>query len=106
MTGFGTVTIAGDTRSLSDADESWATQQVNRRRRDGLGVCVVVKVETSGINLTLATSACVGSGGGGGRLPNAREQDVFDMWNSLHLNTSDFTGGNLVAFLKQLRRLF
>jgi hypothetical protein len=106
MTDVGTVTIAGDTRNLSDVDESWVTQQVNRRRRDGLAVCVVVKVETTGLNMTLATSACVGSGGGGGRLPNPREQDVFDMWNSLRLNTSDFTGGNLVAFLKQLRRLF
>ncbi len=35
-----TVTIAGDARDISQASESWITQQINRRRRDGLSVCV------------------------------------------------------------------
>jgi hypothetical protein len=34
------------------------------------------------VNLTLATQACGGTGGGGGRSSNARERDVFDVWNS------------------------
>jgi hypothetical protein len=105
MGNLATVTIAGDTRALFEADESWVTQQVNRRRRDGLPVCVLVQIQTSGIAVTLATPGCTGTGAGGGRAPNSREREVFEMWNSRHLNSADFAPGNVVAFLKQLQRL-
>jgi hypothetical protein len=103
MSDSATIQIGGETRALADADESWVTQQVNRRRREGQSVCVVVRIHTSGIDVNLATPAC-GGGGGGGRLPNTKEQDVIDLWRKHGLNTDDFSGGNLVAFLKQINR--
>ncbi len=103
MADVATVTIAGETRNLSELEESWVTQQVNRRLRDGATVCVIVKVCTTGIDVSLPTPGC-GAGGGGGRAPNRREQEVIDLWKSHRLHTTAFTGGNVIAFLKQLRR--
>lgn len=98
-----TIQIGDETRSSSDATESWINQQINRRRTDGQNVCVVVTINTSGLNLRLATPGC-GGGGGGGRAPNANEREVLDLWNKRGLNSGDFTGGSLIAFLKQLQR--
>ena len=98
------VRIGAETRKLADADESWVNQQLARRRRDGQDVCVEVSVQTSGLNLRLATPGC-GNSGGGGRLANNNEREVIELWTKRGLSASEFTGGNLVAFLKQLDRM-
>ncbi len=90
-------------RRLEEADESWINQQINRRRAEGQPVCVRVSIQTDGLHMSLSTPSCAGNGGGG-RAPNAREQQVFDLWQQRGLNSNDFTGGNVVAFLKQLDR--
>lgn len=99
-----TVRIGAETRNLAEADESWINQQLTRRRRDGQDVCVEVTLQTSGLNLRLATPGC-SNGGRGGRLPNNNEREVLELWTKRGLNSSEFTGGNLVAFLKQLDRM-
>jgi hypothetical protein len=99
-----TLRIGTETRALADASESWITDQLNRRRGAGQAVCVEVAINTSGLNLRLATAAC-GGAGGGGRAPNANEARIFEVWESKGLSSGGFTGGELVAFLKQLRRL-
>lgn len=96
------VTIGSDSRSGSEITESWVTQQINRRRRDGAPLCVVVKINESSLNMTLRTVDCPKLGGSGGRPPNADERRVFERWEKLHLSSPDFTGGNLLAFLKQV----
>jgi hypothetical protein len=97
------VRIGNDTRDLSDATESWINQQIARRREDGQNICVQVTIQTVGLNVSLTTPGC-GAGGGGGRAPSANEGEVIDLWRSRGMNDSNFTGGNLVAFLKQLQR--
>lgn len=82
-----TIRIGQETRSDADASESWINEQINRRRADRQNVCVEV------------------CGGVGGRPPNGKEREVLDLWNRRGLNANDFTGGSLVAFLKQLRSL-
>lgn len=91
-------------RELASADEHWINQQINRRRADGQTVCVRVTVHEGDLNMVLSTPTC-GASGGGGRSPRPQEKEVFDLWNQRGLNDADFTGGNLVAFLKQLKRL-
>ena len=91
-------------RELASADEHWIIQQINRRRADGQKVCVRVTIHEGDLNMVLSTPTC-GVSGGGGRPPRPREKEVFDLWNQRGLNDTDFTGGNLVAFLKQLKRL-
>jgi len=41
--------------------------------------------------------------GGRSRELTASENEIFKLWNKLHLSDEDFTSGNLIAFLKQLR---
>lgn len=100
-----TVQIGGSgERRLEETDESWINQQINRRRDEGQPVCVRVTITTTSLNLALTTPGCAGTGGGG-RAPNQREQQVFELWEQRRLNTTDFSSGNLVAFLKQLQRM-
>jgi hypothetical protein len=53
--------------------------------------------------LRMTTPAC-SSTGGGGRPPNSREQEIIKLWNEQKLNSADFTGGDVIAFLQQLPR--
>lgn len=93
--------VIGNSRiALADLSEGWLTEQIVRRRKDGLHVCVRVEIQSSRANMTLATPGC--SGPGGGRLPNAVESRIFDLWDQLKLNTAAFTPGNLIAFLKRV----
>ncbi len=98
------VKIGNDERKLEDAEESWINQQINRRRAAGESICVRVRIKDDHLDLILETPTC-SSGGGGGRRPNPREREVFDAWDKLGLNQVNFTGGNLIAFLKQLMQL-
>ena len=96
-----TIRIGSNERSYSDADAGWINQQINRRRHDGQLVCAQVVIDAAGVNMVLSTLACARSGGGG-RPPNSRESSIFDLWNKRGLNSNDFNGGQLIAFLKQL----
>jgi hypothetical protein len=98
-----TVTINGETRDAADVPESWINQQISRRRDDALPVCVRVAIKTSGVDVVLATPGC-GSGGFGGRQPKPNEAEIIELWRKRGLNDPEFSGGNLVAFLKQLSR--
>lgn len=96
------IKIGGEERNIENVEANWINQQINRRREDGQQVCVQVRIRTDSFDLTLATPTC---GGRGGRTPQPHEQEIFDLWKKRGLNESDFTGGNLVAFIKQLRKL-
>jgi hypothetical protein len=98
-----TVTINGETRDAVDVPESWINQQINRRLKDALPVCVRVAIKTSGVDLALATPGC-GGGGGGVRQPNPNEMEIIELWRKRGLNDPGFSSGNVGAFLKQLSR--
>lgn len=99
-----TIRIADEERQLDGIDEQWVNQHINRRRADGQPVCVRVTIREGDIDMMLATPSC-GTSGGSGRPPRPQERGLFDLWNQRGLNDADFTGGNLVAFLKRLKRL-
>lgn len=88
---------------LAEASPDWITQQVNRRRADGDSVCAQVSVAVGDVNLRLTTPQC-GGGAGVGRPPNGAERRIIELWSERGLNQPDYTGGQLVAFLQQLRR--
>jgi len=99
-----TITIGGESRDVGDVAESWITQQIERRRKDGVPVCVRVEIKLTGLQMALSTPGC-GSVGGGGRAPNDNEREVFAIWEKLGLNRADFSPGSVIAFLKQFRRV-
>lgn len=96
------VKIGESERDRSNADAQWINEQINRRRAEGKSVCVRVTIDSSPVNFMLSTPQCGSSGGGGGRPLNADETKILSYWEKLHLNTDGFTGGNLVAFLRQI----
>lgn len=99
-----TVKIGESERTQSEVDESWVNQQINRRRAEGLQVCVRVTIKANDVDIILTTPGCA-SGGGGVRRLTDDEQRVLELWQQRGLSQLNFTGGNLIAFLKQLGRL-
>ena len=98
------IRIGEKERELDNADEHWITQQINRRRADGQSVCVRVIIQEGALDMVLSTPNC-GTSAGGGRRARPQEKEVFNLWDQRGLNDAGFTGGSLVAFLKQLSRL-
>lgn len=98
------IQIGSDERRYEDASEQWITQQLRRRREDNVSTCVTVTINEPPLNMTLQTPGCSAGHGGGGRAPNDQERRIFDLWARLGLNEPNFTGGNIIAFVKQLRR--
>ena len=96
--------MARDFNTLDNIEESWINQQIGGLIQENHTVCVRVTVNEGPLNFTLATAGCTPSGGGG-RLPNPQEAQAFELWEKLGLSKPGFTGGNLVAFFKQLRRI-
>ncbi|MCG7962462.1 MAG: hypothetical protein N0E54_07175 [Candidatus Thiodiazotropha taylori] len=96
------IIIGTSERGLNDIEPNWINEQIGRRRNEGSPACVRIIIEVGDINLSLATSDCPGSGGVRRKLTRA-ENEVIDLWGKLNLSEEDFSSGNLVAFLKQLR---
>ena len=98
------IRIGSSERELSEASESWITQQVREREHDGQSICVQVVLKIDNVDMVLSTPQCGGGPGGRGRRPNQKEQEIFQLWNDRHLDQNDWAVGNLIAFLKQLRK--
>ena len=96
------IQIDGSKKSIDEDYESWVNQQINNRRKDGQIICVRVFIKEEQINLVLSSREC--SSIGVSRSLIAKEKAIVDLWNKCRLNTSDFHGGNLIAFLKQVRK--
>ena len=94
------VTINGKSREIEEVTERWINQSINPLKAQGLPVCVQVRINKKGIQMGLSTPGC--GNGRGGRPPNRREKDIFDLWARRGLNDPRFTGGNLIGFLSQL----
>lgn len=97
------IRIGDSERTIREATPQWVNEQISRRRAEGVSVCVQVIFDEKPLEFALSTPACDRSGGGGGGRPlNQEELQVVALWEKLRLNTPDFTGGNLVAFLNNV----
>lgn len=99
-----TISVNGELRQYSEGIESWINEQINRRRNSGARVCVEVNVSFTALNMVLRTQGCVTNGTPGTRRPTLAEQRIFDLWDTLGLNEPTYSSGQVIAFLKQLRR--
>ena len=96
------IVIGTSEREINNIEPNWINEQLSRRRNEGSPVCVRIIIEVGDINLSLATSDCPSSSGVRRRLTRA-ENEVLALWRKLHLDEANFSSGNLVAFLKQLK---
>jgi hypothetical protein len=92
-----------DFERTRDIDENWIIEQISRRQQAGNELCVRVSIKEDPLHMTLSSNGC-NKGPGGSRAPNSQEEAVFDLWDKVGMDKAHFTGGNLLAFLKQLRR--
>lgn len=96
-----TVYIGEEERREEEVRESWINQQINRRRHDGEAVCVRVSIDDGGESMFLASCGCP-RGRPGQWSPGRKQRMIHDLWLHHGLDKCDFTGGNVVAFLKRL----
>ncbi len=99
-----TVRVGTEERDVKDVDQQWLCKQINGRRHEHQSDCVIVRIKADNIDMVLSTPGCA-AGGGGGRAPNHREAEIFDLWAKAHLNDAWFSCGNVHEFLVHLRRL-
>jgi len=98
------IQIAGSKKSIDEDYESWVNQQINNRRKAGQIVCVRIFIKEEHLNLILSSPKCPFMGKPKRSPLNNQEKAILDLWNKFRLNTNDFSGGNLISFLKQVRR--
>jgi len=96
------VSIDGTEKIDNEIDERWIAQQINKRKDEGKTPCVIVEIRENGIDMILSTPNCSHSAGGS-RKPTINEERILNLWEKNHLKSDSFAGGNLVAFIKQLR---
>jgi hypothetical protein len=98
------VTIEDSQREFSSRttiDEAWINQQIERRRREtGQDPCVRVHVDLGSMDVTFASAACSGQGGGSRPL-RPLESSLFALWQELELGGRALVGGRLIEFLKR-----
>ncbi len=96
------VQIAGIEQELSTLSESWIHEQIKRRQRDSLSVCVKVLIKNNNVNIILSSGECE-KGRTSGRQTNDEENHLFDLWDKLHLNKPPINSGNLIGFLTRIK---
>lgn len=96
-----TVQIGNEQRPLNDVDDAWINRKINERFSAGASVCVQVRIQEPNIDLLLTTPDCA-IGGGAGRQANPHEAKIFQLWEQRGLRRPNYTGGDLIAFLKQV----
>lgn len=97
------IEIGSQERNISDIDENWIKEQINRRHADGIPVCVRFKITEGNINIGLSTPTC--SSCGSPKTPNPEEQRIANLWKKNGLYETDFTSDNVISFLKQFNKL-
>ena len=95
--------IGADEKEWSSVTEGWIRDQTERRRRDGQSVCIQLIVRGGPVDVVLGTPGC--GSGGGIRPAQGVEIKILEIWREMHLNTTDFSAGNVYAALKRIQGL-
>ncbi len=88
-----------------DVKESWIQHHVEERRHHGQAVGAMVILKTQTVDLRLQTPNWPSGPGGGGRLPNEKETEIFKIWAEEQLNAPHWKASHLYAFVKRVRHL-
>lgn len=101
-----TITIGSEQRSFQDFTSQWVHQQLVRRRHDNATVCIKIVIDEAPLNMILSTPGCAATvqRAASHRPPNPQESQIYALWDRHGLNDHGFTGGQIIAFLQQLRR--
>jgi hypothetical protein len=85
-------------------DEGWIARRIQGLRRDGETVCVRVTAQGDGVDIVVTAGSCAPSVGGA-RRADARETQLFQLWDACGVKSAgDFGPGLLIQCLKRLER--
>lgn len=98
-----TIRIGENERQLDDADAHWMQQQVSGRRRDGINPCVRVHIRVPGADIALQSLNCP-SQSGAPRQATPLESRLLQLWDKHQMNDANWSVGNLIAAVQQLKR--
>jgi hypothetical protein len=98
------IEIGTSQHKFCDVSESWIHQQVHERQKDGQPVCARVTLKSHSVNLLLATPQCAPSHGVARKL-HEKEEEIVKIWQKENLNETNWTAGNLYAFVKRAHHL-
>lgn len=96
------IQIGASRHKFCDVSESWIHEQVQQREKDGQPICARVMLKNHALDMLLSTPHCP-HGHGGCRKPNQREEAIFKIWESEHLNQPNWTASGLYNFVKRAR---
>lgn len=97
-----TVSIGTAERPLLEATPAWVNEQLSRRYANGDRVCIRVRIDESGVLMSLTSHDCPRANSNY-RPPSPLEQQIFDIWQFHRLDESDVNAGRLIPFLERLR---
>ena len=96
------ITIGGMSVPADQASDAWIAQMLAEQQKRQVPACVRVSVQAPGVQVSLATPACGGSGGG--RQANEREQPIIAAWLRSGLQEGRVTPHEIRAFLRDVAR--
>lgn len=85
----------------SEANPSFLTKAIHDLQRRGMPICLKVCIKFDDVDIVLQCGECP-AGQGGGRHPNEREQEIFDIWEKHGCKGKTVNAGHIVAFLKRI----
>ena len=95
------VQIGDNEREITAVDSGWVIEQMTRRQDAGESICVRVLVQTNGMNIALSSVDCPRVNLER-RQTRQEENNIFDLWDSMNLNTESCTADKLLRFLYQI----
>ena len=98
------IKIGPQEHDLAQADSHWIISQIKGQQNDNCTVCVQVIIEEGDVNLILRSSGCPDFGGGS-RQANSHELQILDLWQRHGGKEGRLDGGEVIAFLSQLKRI-
>jgi hypothetical protein len=76
------------------------------QRADNGTVCVRVRIDVPGLEVTLGSAGCGFGGGGGASRHSPKKEALLSMWSDHNLSDSSFPSGQLIAFLTKVEKQF
>lgn len=89
-----------DLRSIPSSEINRA---ISNRVADGKDPCIKVLFDEGPLSGWGVQTQNCGGGGGGGGTPSGRKQKILDVWGERVTSQPEVRGGQVTAFLKQIR---
>lgn len=91
-------------RKLNEIETNWIHNTIREIQNIGLPICVKILINQGDVNVILSVGDCQ-SLQGSGEAPNSHEQDIFSLWDRMHVAELPINSGKIVAFLEQVKRI-